>query len=384
MLSMAIEKNIFGRRAFLAGAAGTGLSLAAGLPPVLAKDHARTQSTLRAEQPHAHLVTAARVEGADCGAVWSPEGLGEFILPARAHGATQAHDAAKFLLVGRRPGNFAALFDSTTPDTAKLIAPLPAHRFAGHACANEGLFFTGELDAQTASGSIALRDSATGAVLEHWNAGGIEPHELLFADDGARLIVALGGIAQDASVKGPAMNAGRIESAIVELDAKTGRILRRHVLAEEFNSLSMRHIACAPDGKTVAFGIQDQDFSQLRPLVGLLRVGRDLEFLELPTDNPGAMRFYIGSVAIDSSGCYVAATSPKGGTIALWSLSSGAYIGQLSLPDVCGLAADARADLFWVSSGLGEVACLRASAAGLAFKARWQCDAQFDNHLTIV
>ena len=384
MLSMAIKLNIFGRRVFIAGAAGTGLSLAAGITPVLGKGHAHTRSTSRANLPHARFITAARVEGADCGAIWSSDGLGEFTLPARAHGAIQAHDADKFLLVGRRPGSFAALFDSTAPDNTKLIAPLAAHRFAGHAAANEKLFLTGELDAQSAAGTIVLRDLNTGAALGRWDAGGIEPHELLFADDGARLIVALGGIAQDAGVKGPAMNAGRIESAIAELDAKTGRILRRHVLAEEFSSLSMRHMACAPDGKTIAFGIQDQDFSELRPLVGLLRVGRGLEFLELPTDNPGAMRFYIGSVAIDSSGRYVAATSPKGGTIALWSLSSGAYIGRLSLADVCGLAADAESGLFWVSSGLGEIACLRASTAGLAFEARWQCDAQFDNHLTII
>ncbi len=52
--------------------------------------------------------------------------------------------------------------------------------------------------------------------------------------------------------------------------------------------------------------------------------------------------------------------------------------------DVCGLAADSEAELFWVSSGLGDVAVLRASTSGFTFEARWHCDAQFDNHLTIV
>ncbi|NIO39585.1 MAG: DUF1513 domain-containing protein, partial [Burkholderiales bacterium] len=202
------------------------------------------------------------------------------------------------------PGNFAALFDSTAPDDAKLIAPAPSHYFAGHAAASDRILFTGELHAQTAAGIIARRDANAGAVLEHWDAGGIEPHEIVFAEGGERLVVALGGIAQDASVGSPALNAVRIESAIVELDSKAGRILHRHVLAEEFSSLSMRHIACAPDGKTIAFGIQDQDFSKLRPLVGLMRVGKGLEFLELPKDDPGALRFYVGSIAIDSSGRY--------------------------------------------------------------------------------
>lgn len=372
---MAIELNMIGRRKFLAGAAGTGVGLAAGIHPVPGK---------AAGSPRVRFITAARIEGTDCGAIWSPDGLGEFTLPARAHGASYARETNKYLLVGRRPGSFAALHDPAAPDNTKLIAPAPDHRFAGHAVTSENLVFTGELHKQTAVGMIARRDLDTGAVLERWDAGGIEPHELIFADEGARLVVAIGGIEQDTSVRSPAINAGRIESAIVELDAKTGRVLHRHVLPEEFSSLSMRHMAAAPDGKTVAFGNQDQDFSELRPLLGLMRVGRGLEFLDLPKDDPGAMRFYIGSVAIDTSGRYVAATSPKGGTVALWSLSSGAYIGRLSLNDVCGLAADPEEGLFWVSSGLGDVACLRASASGLTVEARWRCDAQFDNHLTIV
>ncbi len=372
---MEIRRNIFGRRAFLAGAAGTGISLAAGTRPALGD---------AAGSSPARFVTAARVDGVDCGAIWSPEGLGEFTLPARAHGATHARHADKYLLVGRRPGRFAALIDPTAPENTTLMAPAPDHYFAGHAATSEKFIFTGELHTQTAMGIIVRRDFDTGAVLECWDAGGIEPHELVFADEGARLVVALGGIEQDTSVRSSAINAGRIESAILELDAKTGRVLRRHVLPDEFSSLSMRHMACGPDGKTIAFGNQDQDFSELRPLVGLMHVGRGLEFLELPKDDPGAMRFYVGSIAIDSSGRYVAATSPKGGTVALWSLSTGSYIGRLSMTDVCGLAADSEADLFWVSSGLGDVARLRAGAAGLTVEARWHCDAQFDNHLTIV
>ena len=375
---MATERNMIRRRKFLAGTAGAGASLAVGLPRALAR------GPERASAPHARLITAARVDGADCGAVWSPEGLNDFTLPARAHAAAKIPGAEKFLLVGRRPGNFAALFDSTAPDTINLLAPLAEHRFAGHAATTESLFLTGELHAQTAAGRIVLRDTVSGMAVNSWDAGGIEPHELLVADHGARLIVALGGIAQDVSVRGPAMNAGQIESAIAEFDVKTGRLLHRHVLSEEFSSLSIRHLALAPDGRTIAIGIQDKDFSELRPLVGVLRVGQGVELLELPTDDPGALRFYIGSIAIDSSGRFIAATSPKGGTIALWSLSSGAYIGRISMPDVCGLASDPEAGLFWVSSGLGGLALLRASETGFAFEARWHTDTQFDNHLTII
>jgi hypothetical protein len=376
MRSMATERNMMRRRKFLGGVAGTGAGFAFGTPGALADDIARAA--------HIRLVSAARVDGADGGAIWSDQGLGEFTLPARAHAAARLRDSTRTILVGRRPGNFAALFEPSAPDSIQLVAPIAAHRFAGHAAANEARFFTGELHSETALGRIVLRDPASGAPLSDWDAGGIEPHELVLADGGARLVVALGGIAEDSSVRGPAANVGQIESAIVELDAKTGRVLHRHVLAEEFSSLSLRHMALSPDGQTIAFGIQDQDFSELRPLVGLLRVGRGIEFLELPRDDPGAMRFYIGSVAIDSSGRFLVATSPRGGTVALWSLSSGAYLGRLALPDVCGLVADPEAEYFWVSSGLGEVAGLRASETSLTFEARWHTDTQFDNHLTVL
>jgi len=378
MRLMATERNMIRRRKFLSATAGAGVSFAFGFPCALAGDNASAGAA------DARFVSAARVDGTDGGAIWSTEGLGEFTLPARAHAAARLRNGDRTIMVGRRPGSFAAFFDTGTPDNIQLVAPIAAHRFAGHAVANETHFFTGELHGESALGRIVLRDPVSGSPLESWDAGGIEPHELLLADSGARLVVALGGLAEDASVKGPATNVGQIESAIVELDAKTGRVLHRHVLAEEFSSLSLRHMALSPDGHTIAFGIQDQDFSELKPLVGLLRVGQGIEFLELPGDDPGAMRFYIGSVAIDSSGRFLAATSPRGGVVALWSLSTGNYIGRVSLPDVCGLAADAEAEFFWVSSGLGDVALLRAHEAGLAFEARWHTKTQFDNHLTIL
>ena len=140
-------------------------------------------------------------------------------------------------------------------------------------------------------------------------------------------------------------------------------------------------MALAADGETIAFGMQDQDRSQLRPLIGVLRVGGDLALLPLPDGDAGALRSYIGSIAIDASGRYVAATSPKGGIAGLWSLANGAWLGGFSLADICGLAADAQAGAFWATSGLGDVVKLRAHAGGLAAETHWQAGAAFDNHL---
>jgi hypothetical protein len=330
------------------------------------------------------LLTAMRLEGEDGGALWSREGLKHFALPQRGHALTRIDASGKHLIVGRRPGRYSALIDVSAPDERTLLAPLNSYRYSGHAAANENLLVTAELHAETAMGALVLRDPFSGAITGSWEAGGIEPHELLFADGGARLVAALGGIEQDTDVKGPALNVGEIESAIVELDARTGEVLHRHELTPDYASLSLRHMALAPDGQTIAFGMQDQDFSELRPLMGILRVGRGIDLLELPADDPGALRFYVGSVAIDASAQYIAATSPKGGTVCLWSLSSGVYLGRVAMADVCGLAADAEAARFWVTSGAGDIASLTASETGLAFDARWRAEGQFDNHLLTV
>src|SRR6185503_10802518 len=114
--------------------------------------------------------------------------------------------------------------------------------------------------------------------------------------------------------------------------------------------------------------------------MGLLRVGRGIELLPLPEDE-GALRSYIGSVAVDSSGRYVVATSPKGGLAGLWSLTDGRWLGGFKLADVCGLAADASPGCFWATSGHGDVVQLRAGLDGLTQAAHWTAAASFDNHL---
>jgi hypothetical protein len=310
------------------------------------------------------------------------EGLAVFALPARGHAISRfARGAA--LLVGRRPGTFAAIVELDAPERApRLLAPIAGHRFAGHAAVSpdERLIVTSEIDAETGVGAIVPRNAETGTPLASFPVG-IEPHDLVFARSGARLVVAVGGIARSAAVKGPAMNAGNIESAIAELDPLSGKVMKRHVLPPAMKSLSLRHLALAPDGETVAFGMQDQDRSTLRPLMGLLRVGHGVELLPLPADDEGSLRSYIGSVAIDGSGSYVAATSPKGGVAALWRVSDGRWLGGFRLQDVCGLGTGKDAQSFWATSGLGDVVKLRAGDAGLTVDAQWRAPAAFDNHL---
>jgi len=335
-----------------------------------------------ASTPTVTLISAARIGETDGGVVLDSEGLTGFSLPARAHALTHL-SSGRVLLVGRRPGSFAAIVDPNQPHReAHKFGPIAGHRFAGHAAADPlgRSLVTSEIDAETGDGVVVFRDLNTGAPQGAYPVG-IEPHDLLFAGGGERLVIAIGGIAKAADIKGPPINAGNIESAIVELDGKTGAVLKRHRLGGGMESLSLRHMALAPDGETVAFGMQDQDRSQLRPLMGILRAGTQLELLPLPAEDPGVLRSYVGSVAIDGSAQFIASTSPKGGMVGLWSLHGGRWLGGFALGDVCGLVADGEAGCFWVTSGLGEVVRLRAGETGLAAEARWSAPAAFDNHL---
>jgi hypothetical protein len=358
-----------------------GLFASAGAA-VLGGTLARQTRAAADKTPDVKLIGAARIGETDGGVRIDAQGLTGFSLPGRAHEPVQLANG-DVALIGRRPGTFAAIVNPQDPQTpARTFSPLAGYRFAGHAALHPDgrTLATSEIDAETGAGAVVLRDAGDGAQRAVF-AVGIEPHDLLFARGGSRLVVAIGGIAKAADVKGPPINAGNIESAILELDPGSGAILKCHQLGEPMKSLSLRHMALAPDGETIAFGMQDQDRAQLRPLMGVLRVGADLSLLPLPAQDEGALRSYVGSVAIDSSGRFVAATSPKGGVIGLWSLSDGRWFGGFALGDVCGLATDLESGCFWATSGLGDVAKLSASAAGFEPKAHWQAPAAFDNHL---
>jgi hypothetical protein len=290
----------------------------------------------------------------------------------------------RLLLVGRRPGTFAAVLDPGDLSASRqLIAPAAGRRFAGHAAVSPdgASLVTSEFHAETATALLVKRDGQSGEELDRWAPGGLEPHEVLYAAHGERLLVALGGLLNDGGVAGPAANPDGVDSALLELDPRSGRELARHRLGPGLQSLSLRHLAIAPDQQSIAVGMQDQDLSRARPLLGVLRLGGKIELAPLPASDEIDFRGYVGSVAIDAGGAFVAATSPRGSALGLWSLAGLDWLGGLRLPDVCGLAAGAEAGEFWASTGLGDVLRIRALPTGPRVLDRWMTAAAFDNHL---
>jgi uncharacterized protein len=349
------------RREILLG--GAGLALTAGLARAAASPA---------------LMSAARLGDHDGGVIWRAQALTPFALPARGHALAHA-ESGHVALIGRRPGLFGTLVDPRDGSTRVFAASRDA-RFAGHAACDGTRLVTGEFDAATFEAALVVRDAATGVEQARWRPGGIEPHELVFAGD--RLIVALGGLIEDGGVAGPADNPGGIKSEVLEIDPKSGRVLARHALPPAFGSLSLRHLAPLPDGETVAVAAQDQDLSQTRPLVALLRLGKGIEPLATPDPRDIDFRGYIGSIAADRSGAYLAAASPRASLLGLWSAGSGAFLAALPIADVCGVTAGIEPGIFWASSGHGGVYRIDAAAAKIA--AEWHVDAGFDNHLLMV
>ncbi len=245
------------------------------------------------------------------------------------------------------------------------------------------MLVTGEFDIDSVEAVLVARNPANGAARARWRLNEIEPHEVLFARKGARLVAALGGLIKDGGVTGPAFNPGGVKSAILEIDPKSGAVLARHVLNPSLMSLSLRHLAQSPDGETIAVAAQDQDLSETRPLVGLLVLGKELEMLPMPDVRDADFRGYIGSIAFDTSGDFIAAASPRGSMLGLWS-ARGTWCGALPIADVCGVTCGAEAGTFWASSGHGGVYKIVAEAKGPHIVAQWHADAGFDNHLILI
>ena len=177
------------RREFLLGALGACAAPAAFAPPTFAS----------ASAPK--LLSAGKLGAKDVGVVWSAEGLTTFALPARGHAPSRLADG-RLLVTGRRPGPYSTIFDPHDPGAVSSYKAADGYRFAGHAAVSpDGALVSGELGETGFEALLVSRDPRTGAERARWTPGGIEPHELVFADGGARLLVALGGLAQDGGVK---------------------------------------------------------------------------------------------------------------------------------------------------------------------------------------
>jgi hypothetical protein len=284
-------------------------------------------------------------------------------------------------VIGRKPGHEALLCDLASGEALRRLHPLAGCTFDGHAAfSRDGeQLYTTQSEGKAQIGHVVVYDAARGTILRSFSSHGVEPHELLWAD-GHTLAIGNGGIL-DRNSTDP------IQSSLVWLDAATGDRRGRVVLDEDNETLSLRHIARLADGRIVC-GVQDQDFAtDLRPLVFIADATGQITHLDLPIAVHRRLLGYIGSVAVDPSGAYICATSPRGGLAVVWSATDGRYIDTIDLPDTCGVAGGPGAGDFLLSSGHGARLPIHIDLVDgiVALPEALRLDPlQWDNHLSLV
>ena len=300
-------------------------------------------------------------------------------LDARGHDAAIRHDPATAVMFARRPGLFAVVIDLQRLKRTTVIAPPEDRRFAGHGffSVDGKLLYATENDFDGERGVIGVYDATGGYKrVGEFPTYGVGPHEALLLSDGRTIAVANGGILTHPDFPRLKLNLATMEPSMVLIDAATGDLIRKAVLPAGLHQLSLRHMAEVGKG-TLWFGAQYEGPKTDRvPLVGTFGVDEDIAMIEAPADVTGRFDQYVGSVAASADGAHVVTTSPRGGVVVAWDVTTRRAARVIDLPDACGAAPGEVRSGFAITSGTGSFQ--NADAAATATRLA------FDNHLAAI
>ena len=248
-------------------------------------------------------------------------------VPTRAHGLASEPEGT-LLAVARRPGDWLVRWQPTR-GTTLWHWNAGGRSFNGHVERRGNVIFTTETDNESGQGVLVLRDAATLQERDAWPTHGRDPHDFLFADDGA-LWVANGGIGTDTAT-GRVKDVRAMDSSLVRLDSRSGSLTGQWRLADA--RLSLRHLARA-DGGLIGVAIQaEHDEAAQRDAAPLLAVWQNNQLRAI--DGPAAAG-YGGDIAAIGSRFFISATRAN----KLWAWDEhGAWRDLATAPQVCALAA---------------------------------------------
>jgi hypothetical protein len=302
------------------GAAGA-LGLAPGRALALGADASTTLIGAAWRGPKATDTHYAGVLAAD----WERKKLSiryAVALPSRPHGLLPQADGG--LLVNCvRPGTWLLRCDGAgkVMQQIQLDRDKDAVLLSGHTVPSPdgATLYTTEINYRTGRGHIGVRDAATLRKQAEWDSGGIDPHQPVLDAQG-HLLVANGGVLRNlADAK---YDLQRMESALVRIDTRTGRIAQRWGLDDP--RLSMRHIAWstsaaadasdAPRRLGVAMQAEHEDPARraAAPILAVLE-GEQLSVPSRVNDGHG----YAGDITPAYNGGF-AVSSNKAGLAQLW------------------------------------------------------------------
>lgn len=351
-------------------------------PRVLFAGGAASAAHARDHALDAQWLATAGVEGGFAPVVLSPDYAATAVGTGgqRLHWVEPSPDGRTAVAVARRPGTTAVLFDRQAGAVLASFEPGEGRVFSGHGRFIEGgrRFLAVEIGRASGQGVVTRRVvEADFAIEAEWASSGLGPHDMLPA--GGALVVANGGVEPHTPEAVGAEIAG---ASVALLDPVTGETRAVAALGEDLASLSLRHLASGPGGPTVVAAQDLLADGVARPLLYAIE-GESLRAFDAPEEEWRALRTYVGSVALDASGRFVAAASPRGNRIAVWQ-HDGRFIGSLPLVDGCGLAPTRERGQFLATSGLGEVVLIGVEPDGVGVISRCQRPVRFDNHATLV
>jgi hypothetical protein len=174
-----------------------------------------------------------------------------------------------FMAVATRPGTWMLRVDAEGR-LARQVAMADegdARTLDGHVIASRDgqWLYTGETDRRSGEGWVSVRDARNLRKVHQFRTGGIDPHQILVADDGM-LLVANGGIPRTPT--GGKRDLDQMDPALVRLNPANGEVLGEWKLPDR--RLSPHHIAWnQPAG------------SQQRRLLGIgLQAEHDMEIFD--------------------------------------------------------------------------------------------------------
>lgn len=308
-------------------------------------------------------------------------------LPQRGHSFARSPDGRIAVAFARRPGDFAFAFDPQSGDSGRLIPAAADRSFCGHGAftADGRLMFATEVIASTGEGVLgiyAVRE--TWARVGEYRTHGLDPHEVRLMPNGRTLVVANGGILMRSDLPRLKLNLQDMDPSLVYLDAADGRVIAQIRPEKELHQLSIRHIAIDSKGR-VAIAMQyegpEEDDVPLVALHDASSGAKTLRYLAMPAEQRAALQQYCGSATVDSSGRYLAVSSPRGNRVLVWDMDREELVQVGEARDICGIAPQAGTG-FYASNGLGRLFKLQTGGQieDLATRSRLQ----WDNHMVAV
>ncbi|MGE3876445.1 MAG: DUF1513 domain-containing protein [Parvibaculaceae bacterium] len=276
------------------------------------------------------------------------------ILPARGHDSVARPLNGEIAVFARRPGNWFIVIDGTRKQLAHTIIAREGRHFYGHGAytADGRILYATENDTRTGDGYIGIYDATNGyARIGEFSSRGVGPHDLAFLPGSGILAIANGGLRTLPESGREVLNPDDIHPNVALVNVMHDETLAVLDLGSDYSGLSIRHMAIAPD-RTIAFGCQQAgDPSEMPPLVGLVSADGKIRLLDMPELDLMRMNNYVGSIALDAAGTIIAATSPQGGSVALFDRITGNFIARREMSDVCGVAPLTQARDFMLTSG---------------------------------